>query len=63
MPKFYFRCKANPKAPLFVTTELWEAKSMAAHAEYERVDENGVRLESTDEAFVNARPVSVDALL
>lgn len=51
--KYYFKSRENPRAPLFVTTERWEAEDMAKHPDYVRVDEQGRELQSAAEAFDN----------
>ena len=52
---YYFRCRSNPKAPLFVTDQRWEAEDMAKHSDFVRVDEQGRELQSKDEAFDNVQ--------
>ena len=39
--KFYFRCKSNPNAAPLILETSWEAKEMAEHPDYERIDEFG----------------------
>lgn len=63
MTHFYFRCRSNPNAPLFVTTELWEAQDMAKHPEYERVDAKGNPLQTAEDAFINAPRAQLSDLL
>ena len=49
--KYYFRCTANPNAPLLVLGTYWEAQEMLNHPDYERIDENGeVIVDEKDEA-------------
>jgi hypothetical protein len=46
---FYFRCKSNPGgAPLLALTG-GEAREMENHPDYERVDEFGEVIETTDD--------------
>lgn len=59
--QYYFRCRTNTKAPLFVTNERWEAEEMAKHSDYERVDEHGRALQSKDEAFDNVQVAKVQS--
>lgn len=61
--KYYFRCRSNPKAPLFVTDERWEAEEMAKHSDFQRVDAEGRVLQDAKEAFDNVQPASVNDLL
>lgn len=61
--KYFFRCRSNPKAPLFVTDERWEAEEMAKHSDYERVNEAGQLLQSSGEAFDNVQPATAADLL
>lgn len=44
----YFRCITNPKGPLLKLLP-WEAKEMATHPDYERVDEFGEVIETYDD--------------
>jgi hypothetical protein len=53
--QYYFRCKENPKAPLFVTDQRWEAEEFAKHSDYERVDAEGRLLQSSHDAFDNVQ--------
>jgi hypothetical protein len=39
--KFYFKCTANPNAPVLVLDTYWEAEEMRTHPDYVRVDEHG----------------------
>jgi hypothetical protein len=45
---FFYRCKSNLNAPLLKLT-AWEAREMANHPDYERVDEFGEVVETTDD--------------
>jgi len=40
-PKFIFRCIANPKGPLFVTDNFYEAEDMRKHPDYQEEDADG----------------------
>lgn len=42
MPKFYFRCRSNPRAPLVELDSRWEAEEMKSHPDYDQVDEDGI---------------------
>jgi len=39
---YFFRCTANPKAPLLKVEHYWEMKEMLGHPDYVRVDEDGL---------------------
>lgn len=39
---YYFKCLANPKAPILKLEHYWEAKEMRGHPDYIRVDEDGL---------------------
>lgn len=44
----FFRCKSNPNGPLLPLT-AGEAREMENHPDYERVDEFGEVIETTDD--------------
>lgn len=47
--QYHFRCKSNPNASLLTLDNLWEAKEMRGHPDYEQVDEFGEVVEVEDE--------------
>lgn len=55
--KYYFRCKSNPDGPLLVLETSWEAREMAEHPDYERINELGEVM--ADEESDDPIPVSV----
>jgi hypothetical protein len=57
MSKFYFRCKANPTAPLLVLDTYWEAAEMKDHPDYERIDESGEVIVDESEGAENRIPL------
>jgi hypothetical protein len=47
--KSYFRCRANPKAPLLVLDTEWERKEMKKNLEYDPVDADGLPIVVPDD--------------
>jgi hypothetical protein len=39
--KFIFRCTSNPKGPLFITDNFYEAEDMRKHPDYQEEDKDG----------------------
>jgi hypothetical protein len=56
--KFYFRCTANPKAPILVLETFWEAEDMKRNPDYIRVDADGNEIKDEErEAAENPVPL------
>lgn len=59
---YYFRCKANPSAPLLELHSYWEAQEMLDHPDYERVDECGEVIIDEKDTAENRIPFDVSNL-